>query len=291
MNAKRRAAAAIRLGGTERGDGRALAVVKPARREPRGPAGDGAAPMSETAQVLVTINQMARDPAVNVEKMQALLAMHRELLIDQRRIEFFSELAALADKLPAIKKDGRLAIEKNGKVIQNTPFATWENIHRHITPVLVRSGFALVHQTEAAPDGQLLRVRSTLARNGHSETTFYDLPIDASGSKNNVQGRGSSTSYGKRYNTINLLNIRTEGEDKDGAFDAEAVALLSDEQVTSLMAVIVDVVGDDVERRKERAAALAKSFGVDNLRQVAVSDYGEAMTRVKVWAAKQKAGK
>jgi hypothetical protein len=34
---------------------------------------------------------------------------------------------------------------------------------------------------------------------GHSEETTMTLPLDTSGSKNNVQAVGSSTSYGKRY--------------------------------------------------------------------------------------------
>jgi hypothetical protein len=42
------------------------------------------------------------------------------------------------------------------------------------------------------------------------------LPLDTSGSKNNVQAVGSSTSYGKRYTATLLLNIRTKGEDDDG---------------------------------------------------------------------------
>jgi hypothetical protein len=43
------------------------------------------------------------------------------------------------------------------------------------------------------------------------------VALDSSGGKNNIQGMGSSFSYGKRYTTTALLNIVTEGEDDDGA--------------------------------------------------------------------------
>lgn len=229
----------------------------------------------------MTINAMARDPAVNEVKMQALLAMHRELLADQRRIEFFDALAALATHLPAIRKDGRLVIEKGGQKIQNTPYATWENIHRAVTPILASDGFALMHQTESAPDG-LLRIRSTLARNGHSESTFYDLPIDASGSKNNVQGRGSSTSYGKRYNTINLLNIRTEGEDNDGAGTPVEIERISQEQALELTMTIRDQYEDDA-KATAKITEFCRTMSVAKIADIPAAELDVAKNKLGTW--------
>ena len=60
-------------------------------------------------------------------------------------------------------------------------------------------------------------ITGTLAhRDGHSITDEIPLSIDSSGAKNNVQGVGSTISYGKRYLVGMLLNLVFEGEDDDG---------------------------------------------------------------------------
>ncbi len=42
-------------------------------------------------------------------------------------------------------------------------------------------------------------------------------PLDQSGSKNAIQGAGSSVAYGKRYTLCAILNIVTNGDDRNGA--------------------------------------------------------------------------
>ena len=76
-------------------------------------------------------------------------------------------------------------------------YGNWEDTDRLIRPILHTHGFGLSFRTEEG-DG-CLYVTSVLAhRDGHSEQTTLRLPIDTSGSKNVVQGAGSSLSYGKR---------------------------------------------------------------------------------------------
>jgi hypothetical protein len=126
-------------------------------------------------------------------------------------------------KLPIITERGRIIVrEKNsngkrdGDVIQDTPFARWEDINEAIRPLLYEHGFALTFRNGLAPDGKV-RVTTVLKhRSGHEEETHFDLPHDSSGSKNAVQAVGSSTSYAKRYGTLSILNITTKGEDDDG---------------------------------------------------------------------------
>jgi hypothetical protein len=62
--------------------------------------------------------------------------------------------------------------------------------------------------------------------NGHVERgDAMPLPLENSGSKNNVQGVGSSVSFGKRYTLQNAFAIVAEGADTDGHDPALVVSL------------------------------------------------------------------
>jgi len=81
------------------------------------------------------------------------------------------------------------------------------------------------------------------------------LPIDSSGAKNNVQGWGSSVSYGKRYTCFALLNISARGEDDDGK-SAEMAPTPADKlaEITKL-----------IEETKADLGGLCMHFSVETL--------------------------
>ena len=166
---------------------------------------------------LAMIAEAARDPAVNVEKMQALLTMQERVMDRNARQAFVEAFDAMSMELPIITKRG--AIRNNSGQVQSR-FAKWEDIHRILTPILQRHKFVLSFKIGQDP-GKALSVCAVLTHaQGHSEESgFMPLPLDATGNKNGVQGTGSSLSYGKRYTTLAFLNIVTEGEDNDGRGD------------------------------------------------------------------------
>lgn len=175
---------------------------------------------SETAATLAMLMHAAKDPNVKPENLERYLAMHRELLADQRKEAFNQAMNRLQPRLPRIKKNGRIEIvdKATGNVKQSTPFARYEDIDRAIRPLLQEEGFSISFNTEErATAGVGIIVHAKLSHNGgHSETSTMSVPLDSSGSKNNIQGMGSSLSYGKRYLVCAMLNIITEGEDTDG---------------------------------------------------------------------------
>jgi hypothetical protein len=172
---------------------------------------------------LAVIARAAADPACDVGKMQALLDMQRQIEDREAQKDFNRAFIALQEELPTIRQDGKIEIfakdasgarPTTGRPQQSTPYATFNNIMKVIKPLLIRHGFALSFSTE--PVGERLLVKGLLEGHGHSRTTAFPLPAEVSGSKNNVQGWGSSMSYGKRYCTIALLNIVSEApEDQD----------------------------------------------------------------------------
>ncbi len=171
------------------------------------------------------IMRAVQDPACDPVKMAQLLELSRQIRGDDAKAAYVSALVALKPLLPIIDRKGRIVIYEKGKektpatLIQSTPYALWEDIDAAITPILHAHGFVLTFRCGAGLEGRITVTGVLSHEQGHSEETTMQLPLDTSGSKNNVQAVGSSTSYGKRYTAGLLLNLRTKGEDDDGEGD------------------------------------------------------------------------
>lgn len=169
--------------------------------------------------LIAVIERAARDPSVDIDKMERLLAMQERVQERMAKQAFTEAKIAMRPELPEVSMKGHIIIrDKNDatKVVQDTPFARFEDIHDAVMPVLTQHGFDLAFRNGLSPEGKV-RVTTILSHvAGHSEETVFDLPHDSSGSKNSVQAVGSSTSYGKRYGVLSALNIKVAGEDDDG---------------------------------------------------------------------------
>lgn len=173
---------------------------------------------------LMMIERAARDPAVDIDKMERLFRMKLDMEARVAKASYLSALAEMQPKLPVITKHGVISKNekdergnKTGRQEAMTKYARWEDVVEGITPVLAEHGFSLSFRV-AQPTPDRVAVSGVLGHcGGHTEETTLSLPIDTSGAKNNVQGWGSSVSYGKRYTSFALLNISARGEDDDGA--------------------------------------------------------------------------
>jgi hypothetical protein len=101
---------------------------------------------------------------------------------------------------------------------------------------LQREGFSLSFDTAPRQgEGGGIIITGTLSHvGGHKRTASIPLALDSSGGKNNIQGMGSTFSYGKRYCATALLNIITEGEDDDGV--RGGAKFITDDQADDLRA-------------------------------------------------------
>jgi hypothetical protein len=225
-------------------------------------------PASDSASLLQIISRAASDPAVDIDKMERLMQMHERLTERSARTAYFDALAAMQPGLPVIERKGMIRVPpKDGKTGHETPYALWEDINEAIRPLLAEHGFALSFRIKK--DADRVEVTGVLShREGHSEETTLSLPMDTTGSKNNVQAIGSSTSYGKRYTAMALLNITTRGEDDDG-HAAEGPEVVSDEQRDALLKKL-DATKSDVPK-------FCKFFGIEAIAGLPAKRFDEAM--------------
>jgi hypothetical protein len=161
--------------------------------------------------------RLARDPSVDVTKLERLIDMH--VAAERRAAEqaFWTDYAAMQPEIPSISKRGEI-LDKSDQV--RSKYAKNEDIQRVLRPILAAHGFALSFRN-TQKDG-LLTVEGLLVhRLGHVERDAFTAKADDSGSKNAIQAQGSTRSYGQRYTTKALLNITEGGEDDDGATGQE----------------------------------------------------------------------
>jgi len=193
--------------------------------------------------LLSVIERAARDPNIDVDKMERLFALQERVQERAAKQAFVEAKVAMRAELPEITMKGSIRIVKDSKLIQETPFARFEDIHEAVTPVLTEYGFDLSYRNGLSPDGKV-RVTTILSHiAGHQEETSFDLPHDSSGSKNSVQAVGSSTSYGKRYGTLSILNIKVSGEDDD-ANSAVPEACISKAQRDQINSALDELAAD-----------------------------------------------
>jgi hypothetical protein len=233
------------------------------------------APVTEGDAFLLMIERAARDPSVDIDKMERLLAMRERMQAQQAKTAYLAALAEMQPKLPIVTKRGVISMNdkdergaKTGGQRAMSKYALWEDINEAITPILKDGGFSLSFRI-SHPTPDRVAVTAVLGhRDGHTEETTLGLPIDSTGAKNNVQGWGSSVSYGKRYTALALLNISARGEDDD-ASAAGAGETITDAQCSTILDKIAETEAD-IEK-------FCKYFGIEGVAKLPAKAYERAM--------------
>jgi len=236
-------------------------------------------PASDSASLLQVISRAASDPSVDIDKMERLMQMHERLTARTARAAFVAALAEMQPKLPVVDRRGKIEVrekdkdgKRTGELQQSTPYALWEDINEAIRPLLAEYGFALSFRVKK--DADRVEVTGVLShREGHFEETTLSLPMDTTGSKNNVQAIGSSTSYGKRYTAIALLNVTSRGEDDDGKTAGAHGETVSPEQAKHLLKLI-----EDAGATTDKFCAWARIEAVTDLQ---AKDFDRAVASLK----------
>lgn len=178
------------------------------------------APVPMATGIALVVERLASNPQVDIDKLEKIIALQERILAHEARTAFNRAFAAMQADLPVIAERGKT---------DKARYATLEDIVEAVRPVLARYRFALSHRTEWLPDGKI-RIVGTLAHeDGHEATSEFLASPDTSGSKNAIQAQGSALSYGRRYTTLDLLNIVSRYQDDDGTTAHAKPAAVPDE--------------------------------------------------------------
>ena len=175
----------------------------------------GAGASLQAASLIHVIAEAARDPSVDIEKMERLWAMHESL---KKRAD---EEAFNAAMNKAQSEMGRVAADAANPQTRSV-YATYGRLDKAVRPIYTRHGFSIsFNEGDGAPDG-FARILAYVSHSaGHTRTYKLDMPADGKGAKGGdvmtkTHATGAAHSYGRRYLLKDIFNIAIGEEDTDG---------------------------------------------------------------------------
>lgn len=223
------------------------------------------------APMVAMIERIAMDPSIPIDRLEQMLAMKERLDAKAAEMAFASAFAKMQSAVPVIAERGKIT-NRDGAVQSTYPL--WEDVNEALKTPLAENGLSMSFDRRKE-DGKTIIGCVVTHIMGHSRRAEIDLPRDESGSKNAVQGEGSTVSYGQRYSSKMLINWISEGSEDDDGKKAGS-AFISEDQFIALRDLLETAGGDEDK--------FLKFFKVDLLAELPVSRYGEAdaMLRKKI---------
>lgn len=166
--------------------------------------------------MLDIIDRASRDPSVDIDKLERLIGLKREIDAGEARREYDAAMSRAQEEMRPIR-----ANLENPQT--HSEYADYAALDRAIRPIYAKHGFSLSFGTgDGAPDG-CVRVVCTVAAHGHRETPHLDMPADGKGARGNdvmtrTHATGAAVTYGKRYLLGMIFNLAvTRDDDGNGA--------------------------------------------------------------------------
>ncbi len=164
---------------------------------------------------LMNIIARALHDGTDIDKLDRLLQMQRELIADERRLAFNAAMAACQAEMEPVARNAY-----NPQT--QSRYAALPAIDRAIRPVYTRHGFALTFGTGTPSTPGYINVTCRVSHSaGHVEEYQLEGHPDTTGTRGQVNktelhGLGSTISYLRRYLTVLVFNIAILTDDDDG---------------------------------------------------------------------------
>jgi hypothetical protein len=167
-----------------------------------------------SSSLVLMFERLATNPDVDVAKLERLIEMQERIMRHNAKSAFDSSFSRMQSEMPEVDERGQIIVR--GQL--RSTYAKLEDIHKAIKPILKAHGFAIRHRTEWPADKpNIIRIVGILSHEqGHAEESVFEAPMDKSDYRTDIQSMGSTISFGRRYSTLDLLNITTRGLDDDG---------------------------------------------------------------------------
>ncbi len=172
------------------------------------------------ATILEIVARAASDPAVDMDKLERLMAMQERALARQAEQEFNAALNRAQSRV------GRVSADATNPQTRSQ-YATYAKLDKALRPIYTAEGFSLSFDTgDGAAEGSVRVLCRVSHSGGHTRTYQADMPVDGKGAKGNdvmtkTHAMGSGMSYGMRYLLKMIFNIAIGETDDDGNGAAE----------------------------------------------------------------------
>lgn len=234
---------------------------------------------SESAAIFQIIERAARDPNVDIDKMERLIKMQEEVRARQAELEFDEAMSAAQEEMQPVRADANNTQTKS-------KYATFAALDAAIRPIYTKHGFSVSYSTDDSPLDGHVRVVAKVARGGHRERPHIDMPADGKGAKGGdvmtkTHATGSAIQYGRRYLLGMIFNIAVSRDDDGNAASKDATPIDADQ--LKRLRTLIELSGADTEIFCER-------WKIEALPDLPASKFNEAYGSLERWH-KQQAGK
>ena len=204
-----------------------------------------AAPVaSETAAIFNIIERAARDPNVDIDKMQRLMDLREREMNRIAQQQFNEAMKAAQAEMPQVVRNAT-----NDQT--RSKYAKYETISEAIQPIIAKHGFSLSFNEGTTDKQNCIRILcDVMHEGGHTKQYHADIPLDAVGMKGNANktathAYGPTKSYGRRYLKMDIFDVAVKDEDDDGnSSSPEVVERINEEQLQTLRRLIEETQSD-----------------------------------------------
>lgn len=214
--------------------------------------------------ILLMIANAARDPAVDIEKFERLMALRERVGLADARRAFYAALARAKGEFGPILKTRTVDYEhSDGQGRTNYRYEELADIGAVVDPILSKHGLSYRHKS--SQDGAKIKVTCILSHeDGYSEENSLEGEADKSGKKNPNQSIASTVTYLQRYTLKEGLGIAA-GRDDDDAAGAPADPAIEPDDVVYIETLIRDT--------ESNLAIFLETVGAPTIAEMRISQF------------------
>lgn len=225
--------------------------------------------------ILAVIDRAVRDPSVDVEKMERLLAMHERVMGENARRAFMVAFKDAKSEMKAVSRNKYNEQTKSG-------YADLDAVSAAIDPIYEKHGFSMSFGSfPATKEGHYGVSAVLMHEDGHEKSYTAEVPADMTGMKGNqnktaTHGFGSTMSYGRRYLKLMVWDIATRDDDGNEATSFDLITAAQAKEMRDLL----NVKGKSEDRFVAFVASKC-SYPVSNLEDLRAADFAPVIDVLK----------
>jgi hypothetical protein len=219
--------------------------------------------------ILLMIANAARDPLVDIEKFERLMALRERVSQADARRAFYAALARAKGEFGPIIKRREVDYEhKSGDGRTNYRYEELADVGAAVDPILSKHGLSYRHKS-SQEGGSKIRVTCILSHeDGYSEENSLEGVEDKSGMKNPNQAIASTVTYLQRYTLKEALGIGAARDD-DGLGGSPADPVIEPDDVAYVEQLVRDTNSNPV--------VFLETIGAPAIAEMRVSQYKRAI--------------
>lgn len=227
---------------------------------------------SDSAALLAVIERATLNPKINIEKMERLMAMHRQIAAQRSEDAFNANMALAQSEMQPVANNA-----DNPQT--RSRYANYPQLDRALRPIYTKHGFALSFDEADSPKVDHVRILCYVTNSGHTRTYHRDICADGKGAKGGdvmtrTHASGAAQSYGMRYLLKAIFNVAVGEEDKDGNEpDGEGPVYITEQQAADMLALLTEI--------NANVPMFLQWIKAESIATILASDFKEAMDAIE----------